>query len=54
VFLGVVQLLFHGVMGEYLGRISGELNHLSLCLATERLVFAAANEPTGRVETAGA
>lgn len=53
-FLGGVQLLFLGVMGEYLGRIYGEVKHRPLYLVKERLGFAAANQPTGHVETAGA
>jgi hypothetical protein len=53
-FLGGAQLLFLGVMGEYLGRIYGAVKHRPVCLVKERVVFSAANQPTGHVETAGA
>ncbi len=53
-FLGGVQLLFLSVMGEYLGRIYGKVKHRPLYLVKERLGFAAANQPTGHVTTAGA
>jgi dolichol-phosphate mannosyltransferase len=53
-FLGGVQLLFLGVMGEYLGRIYGEVKHRPLYLVKERLGFAEAHQPTAQVKTAGA
>ena len=38
-FLGGVQLLFLGVIGEYLGRVYGEVKHRPLYLAKEKLGF---------------
>ena len=53
-FLGGAQLLFLGIMGECLGRIYGAVKHRPVCLVKERVGFAAANQPTGDVEMAGA
>ena len=44
VFFGGVQLVLIGIMGEYLGRIYGEVKRRPLYLVKERLGFA----PTGR------
>ena len=44
-FLGGVQLLFIGVIGEYLGRIYGEVKRRPLYLINERLGFAAVDQP---------
>lgn len=53
-FFGGVQLLFLGIMGEYLGRIYGEVKRRPLYLVKERLGFGATNKPASPVETAGA
>lgn len=44
-FLGGVQLMLMGVLGEYLGRIYGEVKRRPLYLVKERLGFPAASEP---------
>ena len=44
VFFGGVQLVFIGIMGEYLGRIYGEVKRRPLYLIKERLGFASADE----------
>ena len=44
-FLGGVQLVFIGVLGEYLGRIYGEVKRRPLYLVKERLGFASARLP---------
>ena len=44
VFFGGVQLVFIGIMGEYLGRIYGEVKRRPLYLIEERLGFASADE----------
>ena len=44
VFFGGVQLVFIGIMGEYLGRIYGEVKRRPLYLIKERLGFAATDQ----------
>ena len=46
-FLSGVQLVFIGVLGEYLGRIYGEVKRRPLYLVKERLGFASARLPDG-------
>ena len=52
-FLGGVQLVILGILGEYLGRIYGEAKRRPLYLVRERLGFTATNRPGSRDETAG-
>ena len=52
-FLGGVQLLFLGVMGEYLGRIYGEVKGRPLYLVKEQLGFATVDQPAGRPSKGG-
>lgn len=53
-FLGGVQLLFLGIMGEYLGRIYGEVKRRPLYLIKERLGFDEADQPTAREKSINA
>ena len=46
-FLGGVQLVVVGVLGEYLARIYGEVKHRPLYLVRERLGFPATSEAAG-------
>jgi dolichol-phosphate mannosyltransferase len=52
-FLGGVQLLFLGVMGEYLGRVYGEVKRRPLYVAKERLGFVAEKRLTSQADTNG-
>ena len=47
-FLGGVQLVMLGILGEYLGRIYGEVKRRPLYLVKERLGFASTDEPGER------
>jgi dolichol-phosphate mannosyltransferase len=49
-----IGMLFLGVMGEYLGRIYGEVKRRPLYLAKERLGFQSANQSTVDAKAAGA
>ncbi len=53
-FLGGVQLMLMGVLGEYLGRIYGEVKRRPLYLVKEKLGFPAAGEPGSREVRDGA
>jgi len=53
-FIGGVQLLFLGVMGEYLGRIYGEVKRRPLYLVKEQIGFDTEKEKTTRVESTNA
>ena len=54
VFLGGVQLLVAGVLGEYLGRIYREVRRRPLYLVAERLGFATEGGPGRRPPSGGA
>lgn len=49
-FMGGLQMLFLGVMGEYLGRVYGEVKRRPLYLVKERLGYAAVKPAAGRME----
>ena len=52
-FTGGAQLLFLGILGEYVGRIYGEVKRRPLYVIKERLGFASDDRPAGGDETAG-
>ena len=52
-FIGGAQLLFLGILGEYVGRIYGEVKRRPLYVVKERLGFAPDGRPAVGDETAG-
>ena len=52
-FIGGAQLLFLGILGEYVGRIYGEVKRRPLYVVKERLGFAPDGRPAGGDKTAG-